>query len=409
MSTASFDIIMLALPRWDGQYASTAYSLATALSAHTRVFYIDNPFTLKDYWKERHSARIRRRQKALLQGKDVFVQPDPQHPRLIAATPRLTLPINWAPVGGIYNALSTWNDRRVYPIIPEIIRTYGVKRYVFINSFNPLFGRHFPKAFRPDLTVYHSVDDISKSAYIAKHGTRLEAAAVREADFTVVTSKELQRLKSAQTSHPVYYLPNAAHVALFQRAWKEKLERPAELAQVPEGRKVIVYVGNICHRLDYTLLVKIATVHHDKTLLMVGPLSNNNYKKAGLDQLPNVIFTGSKTLEQLPAYLQHSHCGIIPFLCNDLTRSIYPLKINEYLSAGKPVVTTNFSEDIATFGEVASVSTSHEAFVDNISRALERDDSEQQQRRVTYASANNWTARAEQLMAWMQTHLTQTA
>jgi glycosyltransferase involved in cell wall biosynthesis len=152
------------------------------------------------------------------------------------------------------------------------------------------------------------------------------------------------------------------------------------------------------------LLVKIAKHHADKVLLMIGPFANDNYKKAGLDKLPNVVFTGRKSIEELPAYLKHIHCCIIPFLCIPLTKSIYPLKINEYLSAGKPVITTDFSEDIVNFGEVALVSFNHEAFISNIEKAIETDNEEELTKRVQYSANNSWSSRAKQFMKIVNNH-----
>jgi teichuronic acid biosynthesis glycosyltransferase TuaH len=400
-----FDIVMLALPRWDGQYSSTAYSLAQALSVYTRVFYIDNPFTLKDFITQRKSAQIRRRRKALLRGHDIFTTPISGNNNLVAVTPQLTLPINWLPAGLVYDTLSGLNDRIVYRAVSKLLQHFDVRRFVFINSFNPLFGRFFPARFRPLLTIYHSVDDISKSEYIAVHGTRLENEAVSKADFTIVTSMELKRLKEKH-SRNVHYLPNAANVGLFQTAFSFHGSRPAELATVPESRKVILYMGNICHRLDYELLRRVALEHPGKTLVMVGPTSVDYFKKAGLDRMPNVIFTGSKKLEELPVYVAASSCCIIPFVCNQLTRSIYPLKINEYLSGGKPVVTTNFSEDILNFGEVAFVSETHDDFVNNIQLAIDTDSPQAAETRMQYAAGNNWDARATQLLETIEDYNT---
>jgi teichuronic acid biosynthesis glycosyltransferase TuaH len=402
MGKIDFDIIMLALPRWDGAYSSTAYSLAKELSKYTRVFYIDNPFTYKDYFSNKNSDQITRRKNALRKGKDIFVQPDKDYPNLIAVTSKLIFPINWLPQGFIYNTFSRWNDAVMLRAIQATVNKYSIEKFTFINSFNPLFGKYFSKNFNPFLTIYHCVDDISKSAYISKHGTMLEDEAVHRADLTMVTSMELKRLKSKHSNH-VYYLPNAADVALFQKAVYEDLPKPKELQGIT--KKVICYTGNICHRLDYTLLVKIAEKHSDKILLMIGPFANDNYKKAGLDKMPNVVFVGRKSIEELPGYLKYSDCCIIPFLCIPLTKSIYPLKINEYLSAGKPVVTTNFSEDIANFGEVALVSDTHEAFLDNIERAIVTDNGEKLQERVKYASTNSWSYRAKHFFEIVDKHV----
>jgi glycosyltransferase involved in cell wall biosynthesis len=188
-------------------------------------------------------------------------------------------------------------------------------------------------------------------------------------------------------------LPNAANVNLFRQAMKESLPVPPEIAAL-NGKKVICYTGNICQRLDYELLKKVALFHGDKILLMVGPMARKDYETSGLSKLPNVVFTGPKKIHELPAYLQHSHCCIIPFLCNQLTKSIYPLKINEYLSAGKPVVTTNFSEDILSFQDVADVSKNHTEFVNLIEKAIGEDSDSAKIERMLFSSSNNWEARA---------------
>jgi len=393
MPSLDFDIVFFALARWDGPYSSTAYSLAKALSEHTRVFYIDNPFTIKDYLVHPHSAQIALRRNALWRGKDLFLRPDKNHPNLVVVTPRLTLSINWLPPGILYDTFSRINDKALSMAMNETCRTFNIKKYILINSFNPVIGRHLTLTVKPILNIYQSVDDISQSNYVNRHGARLEEEAIRNADFTIVTSSELKRLKS-QFSDDVFLLPNAANTAVFNRAVTEELEKPEELRHLPSDKKIICYTGNICHRLDYDLLIRVAKNHPDKILLMVGPFANNQYKKSGLADMPNVIFAGRKSIEELPAYLKHSHCCIIPFLCNQLTKSIYPLKINEYLSAGKPVVSTSFSPDILSFQHVALICNSHLEFVAGIDRAINEGSPAKMDERVFFSAGNNWQARA---------------
>ena len=397
MPVSDVDIIFFALARWDGPYSSTAYSLAKALSKHVRVFYVDNPFTVKDYIQNRKSAGIAFRKHALLQGKDIFLRPDKNYPNLVTVTPRLTLSINWLPSGIVYDTCAKINDLAMTHAVNETCRSFNIKKYILVNSFNPLVGRYVNFAVKPLLTIYQSVDDIAHSEYVRKHGPRLEDQAIRKADFTIVTSSELERLKSAISSD-VILLPNAANTACFNRAITEDLEKPKEIADLPADKKIICYTGNICHRLDYELLVSIATQHADKMLLMVGPLSSDQYKTSGLADLPNVVFAGRKLIDDLPAYLKYSDCCIIPFLCNTLTKSIYPLKINEYLAAGKPVVSTAFSADIQSFENVAHVSKNHADFIANIETAISTDTEELVKQRVEFSSGNNWDARAQRFI-----------
>ena len=86
---------------------------------------------------------------------------------------------------------------------------------------------------------------------------------------------------------------------------------------------------------------------------------------------------------------------LIPFRKNTLTKSIYPLKINEYLAAGKAVIATHFSEDIYSFRDVAYVVDTDDEFIQTIDRAIAENSEEKKQARIKVAEQNTWTARVE--------------
>ena len=132
-------------------------------------------------------------------------------------------------------------------------------------------------------------------------------------------------------------------------------------------------MGNVSSlRMDYELLVKVANANPDKLILVVGPYRKNEYDQYQLYNFRDIRFIGPRTLEQLPIYLRYTDCAIIPYVKNTLTRSIYPLKINEYLGEGKPVVSTDFSEDIKSFQGIAHIASSHEEFSNMVGQALQQ-------------------------------------
>lgn len=388
------DLIILTLSHSNAPFSSSILSLAKEWAQTHRVFYIDHPSTIKDYFRHRHDTTTQQRRSALLYGKDIYSNIVNAPDNLVIVTPRLALPINALPEGASYEALSRLNDRILYATIRQIKQDYQVRDFIFLNSFDPFFGRHFPADFNPLLYIYQSVDDISQEPYIARHGVRLENEIIAHADLTLVTSQALAQAKR-HISPDTHLLPNAADIALFRQAMERLLPKPPEWAQV-KG-KVILYMGVLSAlRIDYPLLRYIAQQHTDKTLLLIGPYHLHECRQYGLDTLPNVIFTGAKPIAQLPAYLQHADCAIIPFLINTLTKSIYPLKINEYLAAGKPVVTTPFSDDIIAFGKTVYITASPVQFSDYIEKAICTDTPLAQIERLQLAENNSWAKRARQ-------------
>ena len=396
------DIIIFSLSRWDAPYSSPSFSLAKEFARNNNVYYIDHPFSAKDFLFKYRTPSVQSRKQALLWGKNIYTRPKNLPGRLTIVTPRITLPINFLPEGRLYDLLAKWNDRIVFSAIRKVIKDFNIGKFIFFNAFDPYFCIDFPPDIQPLKKVYQSMDDLTQVTYTARHGTRLEEKIIRTFDITLTTSQELRRLKLNFSDH-VYFHPNAADFSNFRRALTGKFPRPAELVPA-EGRKIIGYTGNIETRIDYQLLKAIIEYHHDKFIVMVGPVTTPEHKTIGLTEYPNVIMTGSKKIEELPAYLQYFDCAIIPFKKITLTKSIYPLKINEYLAAGRPVVATDFSEDIQSFGNVIYIGSDTSRFVALIDRAIQENGPERIKERTDIANTNTWTARVEKFWQILENH-----
>lgn len=385
-------IIMLSMSRWDGPFSSASISLAKEFSKTNSVFYVDNPFTIKDFISQFNSITIQSRIKSLLFGKDIFKQIKNNNSNLIAVTPKLVFPINWMKEGHVYDFFAKINNKVIIEVIEKIKKEYQIKDYILFNSFNPFYGQDIPTPLKPVLSVYQSRDDISESEYVNKHGVKKEIEAIQNAKFSMATSLGLVNKLVRLSNKKIDYLPNAAEIRLFKKALGP-LEMPKELLGI--NKKIIGYTGNICHRINYGLLKKLAVTHHDKVLLLVGPINNRQFYEYGLDKLPNVLTTGAKSIDELPAFLRYMDCAIIPFHCNELTKSIYPLKINEYLAAGKAVVSTNFSEDMSSFKDVVYIVDSEEKFINLIDTAILDREDDQKKDRIGIAESNSWEARVK--------------
>lgn len=402
MMTPNPDILYFTLFPWDNAYSSVSLSFTREFIKNNRVFYINPPYSVKDFIANWHTPEVVARRSDLLKNKMRY-ETIPELPEVVAAQPPLTLPINWMPEGKAYRKLLRYNNRVVLNCIRQVVRDFKLEDFIYINCFNPYLAGVLPKDFGARLSIYQCIDDMREEAYTARHGARLEEEVIGQADIVFVTSRNLLRLKKPLNPN-THLLRNAADISIFQQALEKKLPRPAELAGITG--KIIGFTGNLDpNRISYGLLRKVAEHHADKTLVLVGPVNSNGVREYGLDRLPNVVFTGGKHISELPAFLQHFDVALIPFSINKLTSSIYPLKINEYLAAGKPVVSTDFSEDIRGFQKDIYLAKDEEDFTRLIPLAIAGDCPRLKAQRSALARQNTWTARVEEFWAVANRHL----
>jgi hypothetical protein len=390
----NYDLIIIGLSRWDNTLYSSTLGIAKEFAKTNRVFYIDRPFSYKDYLAEKELNPISIRKEAILYGKNIYKEVDLNGTKLISVTPQMSIPINFIPEGFLYEITSKYNKSLVAKVIEKTIKEYNINNYIYFNSFLPTyFDVISKKTIRPLLKIYRSCDDISQEKYIAKHGVRKEFDAVKSADLVVTSSFKLAEKLSIKEKK-AYRVPNAVDPELFSFG-NNKPEKPTELNDV-KG-KIILFTGRLSHlRIDYELLKKIALSKSNCTLVFVGLYDKKDIEETGLNKIKNILFIGPKPAIELKNYLAFADCAIIPFLKNVLTESIYPLKINEYLLFGIPVISSNFSKDIYTFSNEIKLSENHEEFLENIKIALQEDSKERRLQLIEIGKSNTWKERIQE-------------
>jgi len=387
------DIIYFTLFRWKSEFSSISHAFGKELAKQgARVFYIGHPFTYKYLLSSESREQLNGSlTKAMKLHEEKVENVSPNFHSIIAP---LVAPINWLPTGKIYNFFLKRNEDKIRTAIDELITLHDIKEYVFINCFNPFFPDVASIKLPPLLNIYQSVDDISQNTYTLRHGYELEKKIARDADMILVTSTNLKDIMS-QYNDNIEILHNAADVDNFNRAMTDKFERPAELANV--SGDIIGFTGALDPlRINYDLLTAIADRYPDKSLLLVGPYQEEIVEEAGLNKRKNIILTGSKHISMLPSYVHFMDTLIIPFNCNQLTKSIYPLKINEYLASGRSVISTNFSVDIIGFKDVIHLVDSDESFIAKIPEAINDKSLTAMEARIAKARTNTWEKRVEQ-------------
>ena len=291
------------------------------------------------------------------------------------------------PEGWMYRIALRVNELIVAARLKKVIRNLNITDYIYINSYNYTYPT-FHNLIKPVLTVYHCVDPLIE-LYQIRHGLISEDIVVKSVDLVICTSKELRnnKLKLNPNSH---FIPNAANISHSQKALDPLLPVAAILSGI--GKPIIGYFGNIERRIDYKLLIELSAQNADKNFVLVGPISKE-YVDDRIYNTANILVKGAVPYDQMPSVLKGFDVAIIPFKKDEVSNSIFPLKLFEYLGSGKPAVSSDFNPDLQEFtGDTVAYCKTTEEFTLAINEAL-KDTPKLQQKRLAVAAENTWEHR----------------
>ncbi|MCL4763258.1 MAG: glycosyltransferase, partial [Burkholderiales bacterium] len=200
--------------------------------------------------------------------------------------------------------------------------------------------------------VYDWIDDLAVFPYDQRKLAAMHERALREADVVVSVAHRLHE-RALGERPDARYVPNGVEEGRFDREPEPNpaLSDPAFARLVADGRPIAGYYGALAHWFDYALLAQAARLRPDWQFVLIGPDHDGSLARSGVAELANVHALGPRHYAALPGYLHRFDVATIPFAINDITLATSPLKLYEYVAAGKPVVSTPMPECMA-FPEV---------------------------------------------------------
>ena len=383
------DIGVLAVTddRWDGLW-TTRHFLLHHLSRFFRIGWLE-PMA---EWKgiSRHSAH------SVPAAKPAVKSVVTAGPRGIAKCE----PLSWVPDFYRPHWLRLAVRSRRYTQAASFLRQLGCKQVV-LYLWRPSYADALDSRKSFDAVIYH-IDDEYSFADVASPLSAGELQIIRDSDGVIVHSPGLAERKGGINPN-TYTVPNGVDYRLYARPHSI----PADLASIPKPR--IGYTGVIKKQLDIGLMRQIAERRPAWSLVLIGPVGNLSGQQAQfeeLSKLPNVHLLGHKEVSELPAYQQHFDAAIMPYVLNAYTDCIYPLKLHEYLAAGRPVIATPV-RTLQQFSNVVSLERSVEGWISAIHSAVSRqlNTDELVAARRAIAARHDWPILAGRTAGIMLSHL----
>ncbi|MNO46585.1 putative teichuronic acid biosynthesis glycosyltransferase TuaH [compost metagenome] len=262
------------------------------------------------------------------------------------------------------------------------------EKKLYWSSWSKMLG--IATRFQPDTIVYDCVDDFPDWETDEKNWVPL-------ADMIVCTADHLQQKMQQQVpGKPVTMIRNGCDWNHFSAAVTMETQSLHPLPPSTEFK--IGYIGAWAPWVDEELIRKVAGAFPHSQVIIVGPKLRADGDGLG----SNVFNIGYRNYDELPQILSYLDVCIIPFRINRITESTNPIKVYEYLAAGKQVVSTNLPE-VRKLQEFVSVADNHDQFIESVRSAL-RSSKEERFRLSQFARAFSWEQRFAQIYAMLKQH-----
>lgn len=374
--------VIVGLQPWYTPIGSNCKHIAKTLSLTNKVLYVNASLDRKQILLGSSNPHVENHMQIAKSGKGLIREVDDNLWEYYP--PTILESINWIPNTRIFQKFNYINNKRLANDIKEATTLMGFSNYVLFND-NEIFRSFFLKELLlPKAYIYYCRDFLLGVDYWKRHGTKIEPLHIKNADLAMANSAYL-------ADYLAKYNPNSFDIGqgcdtkLFDGTNEYKV--PEDLSRI--RGKIIGYVGALNSlRLDIKCLVYIAKQRKDWQIVLVGP-EDDDFKNSELHNLKNVHFLGQKPLDSLPNYISAFDVCLNPQLINKVTIGNYPLKIDEYLNMGKPVVATT-TRAMAIFQSHTYLANSINEYVPLIEKALAEDSEKLKQERIDFAKSHTW-------------------
>lgn len=379
------DFLITSSQTWEYEVQTTIKNTALELSNKHRVIYLNTPLDMMTRWRMPENAEYHHRQ-AVLRGDLPLIRKENE--RLwIVDCPFTLLSVNKLP-GMLFKAANWLNGVRLVRYVRSVLKELMFDDVIHLMDTDIYRGYYFKELLSPRLSVYYCRDYVIGQSYFARHGEKMENQLAAKSDLVLANSTYFAERFKRYNPNTVP-IETGVNVELYDS--RKQHPMPADMADIP--RPVIGYTGVLFTlRLDIELMYEWAKLNPDKSFVLVGP-EDDAFKAHALHQLSNVHFLGNKAIEELPAYIQHFDVCINPQAVNDVTIGNYPLKIDEYLCMGKPVIATRTHTMQDVFAGYTHLASSIDEYQQCLTTALsECGDQTLMKQRIELGESHSWKA-----------------
>ncbi len=243
--------------------------------------------------------------------------------------------------------------------------------------------------------IYYITDDFLEFTGHAVDAIRnMEENLIAQADVLIASAQYLAEKKQPPGKEITVVNHGVQYDHFRQALTLQKEDTPADIRDIPGP--IIGFYGEINDWLDLHMLAETARQKKEWSFVLIGRVAVEAGDIGFLSEIPNVHLLGQKKFTELPAYCAAFDAALIPMKVNELTRSVNPLKLREYLAAGLPVVSASLPEVMAYHDAVRFAQTKEE-LIRELERILSDKDPGRKERLSNRVANETWEGKVEQI------------
>jgi glycosyltransferase involved in cell wall biosynthesis len=204
-------------------------------------------------------------------------------------------------------------------------------------------------------------------------------------------------------SEPIRYRLAGLHPNVVPATTAVDVQRFAAVVDdEPAAPPLAVYVGSADFRFDAQLLAEVASALPEWRFILAGPVERS--VAARLEPTPNVHIRGRVVPSAVPGLLARAAVCLLPYRRSAASDSLFPIKLVEYLAAGRPIVATAIRA-ANEFADVVSIADTPAEFAAAIEQSAREDSDAARQTRVSRARPFSWDRRVDEMEQAIQAAL----
>ena len=352
MLVDTMDLVCFSHRRWNFVFQRPQH-LLTRFAKKMRVFYIEEPM----FGKNSNSLDVS------YPGENICI-----------IVPQLT------------NGLSSEESINIQQtLLAEFLAAHNIEQYI-TWYYSPMF-LPIGRSLQPRFIVYDCMDELSAFKFAPKGLKENEEELFRTADIVFTGGNSLYEAKKDRHAN-IHAFPSSIEKEHFASA-RTITDAPADQKDIPFPR--FGFYGVVDERMDLDLISKVAAAKPEWHFVIIGPVVKIDPNS--LPRLENIHFIGGKSYQELPTYLAGWDVAMIPFALNESTRFISPTKTPEYLSAGKPVISSSIHDVVHPYGteSLVHIADTPEQFIEAAeNELLKADKSEWLSKVDLFLLENSW-------------------